>query len=341
MKKTIYTIYDVAKEAGVSTATVSKVINNTGRIGDKTKEKVLQVMEQLNYQPKVVASASKGKPSYSIGLLIPDLANPFFAEFARSIEDYGRELGYSILICSTDFKKANEFKYSSFLVEKKVDGILVVSGSQDESFIKDLLDRKIPTVVVNKELTTPLPVDIVSVDDFIGGYEATKHLLALGHRKIGTIQLGDLLLGKERIRGYKHALDEYEVKYDKGLLFFSSPNATIQESKEISMEILSSDHRPTAIFAGNDILAVGVIHAAMELGLSIPDDLSVIGFDNTVLSAMSTPPLTTMAQSIQDMGRISFNLLLEEIKGIQRNKQKIQLRPELVIRKTTKEIAQS
>ncbi|QHZ54816.1 LacI family transcriptional regulator [Brevibacillus sp. NSP2.1] len=332
------TIYDVAKEAGVSTATVSKVINNTGKIGDKTKEKVLRVMEQLNYQPKTVASAPRGKLSHSIGLLIPDLANPFFAEFARSIEDCGRELGYSILICSTDFQKANELKHSAFLIDKKVDGIIIISGSQDESFIKELLDKQIPTVIVNKELTTPLPIDSVSVDDFIGGYEATKHLLELGHRRICTIQLGELLLGKERLRGYKHALEEFEVKYEKTLTFFSSPNATIEESKQISLEILSAPQRPTAIFAGNDILALGVIHAAMELGLSIPDDLSVIGFDNTVLSAMSNPPLTTMAQSIQDMGRLSINLLLEEIKGMQRNKQKIQLRPELVVRRSTREL---
>ncbi|MGW9019729.1 LacI family DNA-binding transcriptional regulator [Priestia megaterium] len=329
------TIYDVAKEARVSTATVSKVVNNSGRISNKTKEKVLRVMEELNYQPNSAASILNGKLSYSIGLLIPDLANPFFSEFSRSIEDCAHELGYSVLICSTDFKKAKEVKYSTFLQQKKVDGMIIVSGSQDEAFIKDLIDLKVPTVIVNREST--MSVDIVSVDDFIGGYEATKHLLELGHRKIGTIQLGDLALGKERIRGYQRALDEFGIKYDKSLTLFSSPSATIIEGKEIALEILISKNRPTAIFAGNDILALGVIQAAMELELSIPEDLSVIGFDNTVISAMSIPPLTTMAQSIQDMGRVSMNLVMEEIKGVQKNKQKILLRPELLIRKSTKE----
>ncbi len=331
MKKTIY---DVAREANVSIATVSKVINNTGRIGEKTRQKVFQVMKELDYQPSLVASALTGKSTYSIGLLIPDLANPFFAELARSIEDRGHELGYSIVMCSTDYNPEKESKYITLLKQKSVDGIILASGFQNDAVIRDLLHLKIPIAVLARDVST-VSVDTVTVDDFIGGYNATRYLLELGHKKIGTIQL-DLEVGRERIRGYQHALQENGVEYDGKLVLFSP--SSVEGGKQMGLKLLHSPDRPTAVFAGNDIVAIGVIQAVRELGLSVPDDVSIVGYDNTILAAISNPPLTTVAQPFHDMGRQVMDLLIQEIKGEKKGKKRVVMLPELCVRESTGKI---
>lgn len=331
MKKTIY---DVAREANVSIATVSKVINNTGRIGEKTRQRVLQVMKELDYQPSLVASALTGKSTYSIGLLIPDLANPFFAELARSIEDRGHELGYSIVMCSTDYRPEKESKYISLLKQKSVDGFILASGFQNDAVIRDLLNLKIPIAVLARDVST-VSVDTVTVDDFIGGYNATQHLLDLGHQQIGAIQL-DLEVGRERTRGYRHALQENGLEYNGKYVLFGP--SSVEGGKQMGLKMLQAAERPTAIFAGNDLVAIGIIQAARELGLSIPDDVSVVGYDNTILAAISNPPLTTVAQPFHDMGRQVMDLLIEEIKGEKKGKKRVVMLPELCVRESTKRI---
>lgn len=331
MKKTIY---DVAREANVSIATVSKVINNTGRIGEKTRQRVLQVMKELDYQPSLVASALTGKSTYSIGLLIPDLANPFFAELARSIEDRGHELGYSIVMCSTDYRPEKESKYISLLKQKSVDGFILASGFQNDAVIRDLLNLKIPIAVLARDVST-VSVDTVTVDDFIGGYNATQHLLDLGHQQIGAIQL-NLEVGRERTRGYRHALQENGLEYDEKYVLFGP--SSVEGGKQMGLKMLQAAERPTAIFAGNDLVAIGIIQAARELGLSIPDDVSVVGYDNTILAAISNPPLTTVAQPFHDMGRQVMDLLIEEIKGEKKGKKRVVMLPELCVRESTKRI---
>lgn len=328
------TIYDVAREAGVSIATVSKVINDTGRISDKTRAKVLQIMERLDYQPSVVASALTGKSTYTIGLLIPDLANPFFAEVARSVEDRGHELGFNLVMCSTDNNPDKEAQYISLLKQKRVDGIIVATGTSNEALLRDLVKQKIPLALIARDMPA-LAVDSVLVDDFIGGYLATSHLTSLGHRRIAII-VEDLSLmsSKERLRGYRHALEEERLPYDESLVLVS--DFTVEGGKRCTRQLLQMAEPPTAVFACNDLLAIGAVQAARELGLKLPDDLSVVGFDNTILATIIDPPLTTVAQPIQDMGRQVMDLLVQEVKGQKKLKQRIVLLPQLVVRKSTK-----
>ncbi|MDQ0899054.1 LacI family DNA-binding transcriptional regulator [Paenibacillus sp. V4I7] len=165
------TIYDVAQTAGMSIATVSKVINETGRISDKTRKHVFSVMEQLNYQPSMVASALTGKSTYTIGFTLPDLANPFFAEIARSVEDLGHEYGFSVFICSTDNDPDKEVKYLSLLTQKRVDGITSATRIQNDQFLKKLIQQNIPMALITGEMPT-LAVDTVMVDDYLGGNPA-------------------------------------------------------------------------------------------------------------------------------------------------------------------------
>jgi DNA-binding LacI/PurR family transcriptional regulator len=326
------TIYDVANKAGVSIATVSKVINNTGRIGEKTRQRVLTIMQELKYQPSVVASALSGKKTFTIGLLIPDLANPFFSEIARSIEDRGHELGFSVVMCSTDNNSEKEAKYISLLKQKSVDGFILASGFKNDEILKEIVKEKIPIALVSLDIPA-LAVDSVTIDDFMGGYQATSHLIALGHREIAVIA-EDSRSSKERIRGYRHVLEEHRLTFDDSMILIS--DFTVEDGRRLSGQILDSKEPPSAIFACNDLLAMGTIQAARERGIKIPDELSVVGFDNTILSTATDPPLTTVAQPTHDMGRQVVDMLTEEIAAQKKVKQKVVLLPELIIRNSTK-----
>jgi DNA-binding LacI/PurR family transcriptional regulator len=325
------TIYDVAREAGVSIATVSKVINNTGRIGEETRKKVMKVMDELNYQPSVVASALTGKSTYTIGLLIPDLANPFFAEIARHVEDFSQQNGYSVVMCSTDYDREKEAKYISLLRQKSVDGIILASRCKNKELLRDLIDNRFPLALIDLHLPE-FPLDSVEVDHFQGGYQVTHHLLSLGHRTIGVIA-EESRSSQERIHGYKQALE------DAGLMFEEcnviTTDFTVEGSKNATPKLFALKNRPTAIFACNDLLAIGVIQALRELGMSIPEDVSVAGFDNTILANATNPPLTTVDQPKQEMGRQVVDLLIKNIEGKTGPKQRIILLPEIVVRQST------
>ncbi|GED17164.1 LacI family DNA-binding transcriptional regulator [Aneurinibacillus migulanus] len=330
------TIYDVAREASVSIATVSKVINNTGRISDKTRKKVLEVMEQLHYQPSVVASALTGKRTYTIGLLIPDLANPFFAEIARYVEDRGNEMGFSLVMCSTDNNSKKEEKYISLLRQKSVDGIILASGFTNDKILKELNKEKFPLALISQDISG-LSVDSVTVDDFLAGYQATEHLLTLNHKKIAVIAENSRS-SKERIRGYREALQDAKLDYDDNLIVIS--DSMSDTGKQLADQLLELSDRPTAIICCNNLLAIGAIHSAREKGLILPDELSITGFDDTILATAVEPPLTTVKQPIREMSYQVMDLLIQKIEGKTSTKQKRVLVPKLIIRKSTKALKQ-
>lgn len=327
------TIYDIAKAAGVSIATVSKVINSTGRISAETRERINEIMQELDYHPSVVASALTGKSTFTIGLLIPDLANPLYAEIARSAEDRGRELGFNLVMCSTDNNPRRESDYISFLKQKRVDGIIISTGVSHEEGLKNLAEQKVPVALVTRDIAS-LDADSVKVDDFLGGYQAVSHLVGLGHRHIAIIT-EDLKLPacEERVRGCLYALQEAGIDREKPSVVECT--SSVEEGKQRVLELLQSSDSPTAIFASNDLLAIGAVQAAKELRLTIPWDLSVVGFDNTLLAGIVDPPLTTISQPIAQMGRQAMNLIIQEIRGEKQSKHKIVLKPELIVRQST------
>jgi len=324
------TIYDVADAAGVSIATVSKVINGTGRISDKTRKHVIAVMERLEYKPSMVASALTGKSTYTIGLTLPDLANPYFAEIARAVEDRGHELGFSLFICSTDNDPEKEESYFSLLTQKRVDGIIVATRTSNELFIKQLVQRKLPIVLISGELPS-LALDTVMVDDYLGGYQAGSHLAELGHRRIAVLAEDmDHISNRERIRGCVQAMSDAGIVQDESLIRVGG--FTLDSGRTAAAALLDVAEPPTALFACNDVLAIAGIQAARERGLKVPDQLSVVGFDNTILAAMIDPSLTTVAQPIQEIGKQAVDLLIQEIRGEKSVKRRAVLLPELIVR---------
>lgn len=329
------TIYDVAKAAGVSITTVSRVINNTGRISDKTRQKVMNVMNEMAYTPNVHAAALTGKRTNMIALVAPDISNPFYGELAKSIEERADELGFQMLICSTDYDPKKETKYFSVLKQKKVDGIIFATGIESHdsmSALEEIASEHIPIAMISQDKPL-LPMDIVVIDDVRGGYEAAKHLLSLGHTNIACIIGDGSTTGeKNRIKGFRQAMKEAGVPIDESLII--QTRFYLESGKEEAGKLLDRN-APTAIFAFNDVLACAAIQAARIRSIKVPDDLSIIGFDNTILAEMAAPPLTTIAQPIKEMGRSVIELLAEAIEGKRKAKQKIVLPPELVVRHST------
>ncbi|TDG00571.1 LacI family DNA-binding transcriptional regulator [Paenibacillus piri] len=327
------TIYDVADAAGVSIATVSKVINGTGRISDKTRKHVIAVMDRLQYKPSMVASALTGKSTYTIGLTLPDLANPYFAEIARAVEDRGHEYGFSLFICSTDNDPEKEDRYFSLLTQKRVDGIIVATRTTKELFLKQLVQRKIPIALIAGEMPS-LALDAVMVDDYLGGYQAGSHLVELGHRRIAILAEDmEHVSNRERIRGCVQAMQDAGIANDEALTRVGG--FSLDTGRAAATGLLTGPEPPTALFACNDLLAIAGIQAAREQGLQVPADLSVVGFDNTILATMIDPSLTTVAQPTQEIGRQAVDLLVQEIRGEKTGKQRAVLLPELIVRQST------
>jgi DNA-binding LacI/PurR family transcriptional regulator len=327
------TIYDIAKEAGVSIATVSKVMNGKGRISAETRSAVFAIMERLDFQPSVIASALTGKKTFTLGLLVPDVSNPFFAEIARAIEDQGHQLGYSVVMCNTDNKDEKIERYISLLLQKSVDGIIIATGIERKEILEQLLVKGLPIVLIARELPL-IAVDTVVVDDYVGGCMAANHLLQIGHSEIAFLaESQKVSSSRERMRGFRQTMLDAGLTLNEQWLKVC--DYKVEDGNSKALELLQEDRRPTAIFACNDMLAVGALQAAMQMKINVPSELSIISFDNTILSSVTNPPLTTIAQPMEQMGKLAVDLIVENIKEENHQKQRIVLRPELIIREST------
>ena len=327
------TIYDVAKEAGVSIATVSKVINGKGKISEETRGSVLAIMDRMDYQPSVIASALTGKKTFTLGLLVPDISNPFFAEIARAIEDQSQRYGYSVVMCSTDNKDDKVERYIALLLQKSVDGIIIATGIDKINILEQLLSKRIPVVLLAREMPL-VAVNTVVVDDYVGGSMAANHLLELGHKRMAVLgESAKVVSSRERIRGFRQTMEDEQIPFREEWLKYC--DYRIEDGKLKALELLQTEDRPTAIFACNDMLAVGALQAAKEAGVKVPDELSIVSFDNTILATVTDPQLTTIAQPMDYMGKAVVDLIVDELKGSKSIKQRTVLRPELLIREST------
>ena len=332
------TIREVAERAGVSYATVSHVINNTRLVSPETRARVLAAMEALNYRPNALARSLRQGKTHTIGLVLPDSANPFFAEISRSIEDEAFKKGYSVFLCNTELDTQRELFYVDVLSKKQVDGIIFVAAGDQADSLDFLLRQGMPVVMIDRDLPN-VEVDAVLTDHQLGGFLATRHLLELGHRRIACIAgPSSITPSAERIIGYRRALEQAGLPYDENLVIRGDYHA--QSGLEITHSILKMDPRPTAIFALNDLMALGALRAAAEAGYSIPRDLAVVGYDDLELAQFTNPPLTTIAQPKREIGAQAVHLLVDRMARKSRPPSRLVLPPELIIRRSTKELDQ-
>ncbi|MBY0145024.1 LacI family DNA-binding transcriptional regulator [Neobacillus niacini] len=329
------TIYDVAKEANVSIATVSKVLNNTGRISEKTKSKILQIMKELEYQPSSVATALTGKKTFTIGVLVPDIANPFFAEVARALENNAREMGYSIILCSTDYQLEREHDYLELLIKKQVDGIIIATEPKDLKKLRSLNDRNVPSVLFSID---HLAIDshVVTTDDLKGGYLAGRYLIEKGHRDFVIITEPQRASGVLRVEGFKKALVDEGVDLE-GVLVIEA-KSKINEARKAANQILRLPKRPSAVFASTDLIAAIFINEVRKAGVSVPQDISIIGFDNTIHAEISDPGLTTIAQPIAKLASYTIEQLLDAIENPSIPPNRIMLAPTLIERESVRDL---
>jgi len=330
---TIATIHEVAERAGVSVTTVSHVINETRPVSDDLRRRVLAAMGELGYQPNALARSLRRKETHTIGMIVPDSANPFFAEVARGIEDVSFEQGYSVILCNSDGDLATELLYVNVLTEKQVDGILFVAAGVSTEHIRTLQARRMPLVVVDRDIPS-VAVDSVLTDNASGGWLAVRHLVELGHRRIGCIAgPSDLTPSAERVTGYRRALRERDIPVDETLTV--KGDFQYESGYQAAHQLLVMDDPPTAIFACNDLMAVGAIRAALELGRQVPASLSVVGFDDVRLASFTNPPLTTIVQPKFEMGTLAATMLLERIRDRDMPPCRRLLDTSLIIRQST------
>ncbi|MBP7964122.1 MAG: LacI family DNA-binding transcriptional regulator [Caldilineaceae bacterium] len=327
------TMSDVAAQAGVSVTTVSHVINSTRPVSADLRERVVVAMAALNYQPNRLARSLRQGRTHTIGMIVPDNANPYFAEVARGIEETAYQNDYSLILCNSAGDLDRERFYINVLLEKQVDGIILVAAGSSTSNIANIALP--PMVVVDRDLPN-IHADAVLTENAQGGQLATEHLLALGHRRIACITgASDVTPTAERATGYRQALVAAGVEVDENLVV--KGDFHYASGYAAAKGLLTGPNPPTAIFACNDLMAVGAISAGIELGLRIPADLSIVGFDDVQLASFTNPPLTTVAQPKREMGTLAVSLLLERMADPDIPPRRRWLGTGLVVRGSTKE----
>ena len=305
------TIREVALRAGVSPTTVSHVINNTRFVSAEARQRVLDAMAELNYRPNVLARSLRRGETRTLGLILPDSANPFFAEIARAIEDAAFSAGYSVILGNSENQLTKEQVYVDVLVNKQVDGLIFVATGDHSPSLEQLVGDGLPVVVVDRRLSD-LEVDTVLTDNLQGGLTATRYLLDLGHQRIACVTgPSNLTPSAERVIGYRQALQERSLSVDEALIRkgdFHPHSGYLAVS-----ELLNCQPRPTAIFICNDMMAIGALRALSEAGLRVPLDCSLVGYDDIELASYVTPPLTTIRQDKNAMAEAAVQLLVERI----------------------------
>ena len=331
------TIKDVAALAGISYTTVSHVVNRTRPVSEPVRLKVEAAIKQLDYVPSAVARSLKAKTTATIGLLVPNSLNPYFAELARGIEDYCERNGYCVILCNSDDNAEKQRNYLRVLLEKRVDGLIVTSvGGDDDGLAAGLKGVRTPMVIVDRGLEG-VDVDLVRIDHEQGAYLATRHLVALGHRDIACIGgPAHTRVAQMRLAGYQRALQEAGIAVPASRVLESDFTSTGGYS---AAAILLEKNPPSAIFAGNDMIGIGVLRAAAERNIRVPSELSVIGFDDIQMSRYVYPALTTVGQSILQLGEMAAGVLLRRIATPDMATDQRIVTPSIVLRESTAPLA--
>ncbi|PGY11937.1 LacI family DNA-binding transcriptional regulator [Bacillus sp. AFS031507] len=324
-------IIDVAKMAKVSTATVSRVLSKNENVSSKTRDKVLEVVNQLEYKPNRLASNLRKMSSKTVMAVVPDITNPFFSSILQGFKDVALEYGYHVLLGDTGNSLEQERVYINLVKERVVDGLILATARLPKEEIL-AASQEIP-VVLACEYIDGFDIPTVAIDNVSAAREAVEHLIHIGHRRIGLITgpLG-VILSKDRVKGYYQALNLNEISIEGVLI--QEGDFSVTSGYETMLKLLALDDPPTAVFATNDEMAVGAMKAIKQRGLKVPNDISVIGFDDIPLCKLVEPELTTISQPRYDMGYQAMQMLLTIIEKGNLTRKQIVLPHHLKVRKT-------
>ena len=327
------TIKDIAREVGVSPSTVSRALSDSPLISEKTKQNVKEVAQRLGYERNELARGLVKGSSGAVGLVVADITNPFFSDIAQGVGEVAHRFGYGVMLCDTAGKANRESDYIRLLRRKRVDGLILTSATMDDPYLKDLAKTRTPFILVSR-LCRSVDAPYVVVDDRVGARLAVEHLINLGHQYIGFIGgPANVQSSRDRMVTYREVLQEHGLAEKEEWMGFS--DFTQAAGRKAGRQMLSLPERPSAIFAANDMIALGVLEVAEEMGFLIPDDLSLVGYNDISYASLPRVQLTTVAQPTQEMGQIASEWLLSTIEEHKRHPLHCVLNPHLVVRRST------
>ncbi len=331
-KKT--TIHDIAEKLNITASTVSRALNNNPRISDTTKKAVLNMAQDLNYQPNNIAAALRKGKSQLIGVIVPTINRSFFSSVIRGVEEVANQLNYRVVVSQSNEDSDNEIATLNALVNARVDGVLVSIGKNTKDFdhYKNLIRRGVPLVLFDRT-TNEISTSQVIIDDFLGGYMATEHLIKQGYKKIAHFtNYNKINIYKERYRGYIEALKDYNIPFYNKLICES--NMQLEDGRMCTEQLLRSGQKFDAIFSTSDYAAMGAMQVLKENSIKIPEEVGLVGFSNEPFTSFTDPPLTTLSQFPIEMGHAAAELFFE-ILNSKKDKlipQKTVLQPKLIVR---------
>ncbi|MBO8160551.1 MAG: LacI family DNA-binding transcriptional regulator [Thermosipho sp. (in: Bacteria)] len=324
------TIRDIAREAGVSINTVSRALNNKPDVNEKTRKIILNIAKKMGYVKNINASSLRSKKTHIVGVIIADSSNPFYAEVLKGIEAASRKYGYQIILMNTERSYSNEERAIEILLQRRVDGLLITPVQDRNDDIIELKNSEIPFVVVGRHFDD-LEIDEIFSDEIKGGYLATKYLLDKGRKNI--LMLNGFLFksaARMRLEGYKKALKEYDIEFNEEYMI--ATDIDVEDGFREIIKVFEKGLKIDGVVCYNDLMAYGVLKALNNLGLKVPDDIGVVGFDDIYFSSLVCPSLTTVKIRKFEMGYEAFKMLLQRMKN-RRKKRKIKiLDVELVVR---------
>lgn len=333
-KKKKTTIHDIARRLSVTASTVSRALNDNPRISDKTKKRVLEMAEHLNYKPNTIASALRNGRTQIIGMLVPSIDRAFFSSIVRGVEEVSNALDYHVIVSQSNDNYENEKKAIKALLKTQVDGVIasISKTTTDFTHYKEVIDSGIPLLLFDR--TTPLlNTSQVVIDDYQGGYMATTHLIEQGCKNIAhfTTEI-KLNIYKERYRGYSDALQDHGIKVDENLLF--KGNLQIENGRDNARKLIETKTKFDAVFSASDYAAVGCMQVLKEKNYKIPQDIAIVGFLNEPFTNLTDPPLSSINQFPIEMGNTVANLFFEALNSEKKNAtpKTTVLQPELIIR---------
>jgi LacI family transcriptional regulator, repressor for deo operon, udp, cdd, tsx, nupC, and nupG len=326
-------ISDVAKLANVSTATVSRVLSNSGNVKKETTEKVLEAIQKLNYQPNMLARQLRKLETKTILVVVPDITNTFFSKVLRGIEHVAIENDYQVLLGDTGNNIERERGYLNILRQRKADGMILLTARLESHLLEEIASEF--PVVLACEYLEGSTIPTVSIDNISSARKATEYLINLGHRRIGFIS-GPLnvILSRDRLKGFRQAMAQHNIPIESFLV--QEGDFSFESGYNMMMKFLALDQPPTAVFASNDEMAIGAIKAIKSKGLRVPDDISVVGFDDIQFASIYEPALTTISQPMFEIGKKAMELLIKLMNKDKLEKSQYILEDQLVIRETCK-----